>query len=61
MKKTTSGKRYDFIPNKLNKYSIRKFTVGTASILIGSLLFLGQDAQAAESTTSTEQISTTNN
>ncbi|MCE4957797.1 SdrD B-like domain-containing protein, partial [Macrococcoides caseolyticum] len=60
MKKTTSGKRYDFIPNKLNKYSIRKFTVGTTSILIGSLLFLGQDAQAAVSTTSTEQTSTTN-
>ena len=28
----------DFLPNKLNKYSIRKFTVGTASILLGSTL-----------------------
>ncbi|MGK3670921.1 YSIRK-type signal peptide-containing protein, partial [Escherichia coli] len=28
-----SNKRLDFLPNKLNKYSIRKFTVGTASIL----------------------------
>ena len=29
-----------FLPNKLNKYSIRKFTVGTASILLGSTLIL---------------------
>ena len=28
------------LPNKLNKYSIRKFTVGTASILLGSTLIL---------------------
>uniref|UniRef100_UPI0015CEFC7C YSIRK-type signal peptide-containing protein n=1 Tax=Nosocomiicoccus ampullae TaxID=489910 RepID=UPI0015CEFC7C len=41
-------KRMDFLPNRLNKYSIRKFTVGTASILIGSLVFLGHDAKAAE-------------
>ena len=34
----------------MNKYSIRKFTVGTASILIGSLMYLGtqQEAEAAE-------------
>ncbi|MGO1759443.1 MAG: YSIRK-type signal peptide-containing protein, partial [Mammaliicoccus vitulinus] len=32
--KSNRGK-LDFIPNKLNKYSIRKFTVGTASILVG--------------------------
>ena len=32
-----------------NKYSIRKFTFGASSILIGSLLFIGVDnAQAAE-------------
>ncbi|MBO0386202.1 fibrinogen-binding adhesin SdrG C-terminal domain-containing protein, partial [Staphylococcus simulans] len=36
-----SKKRLDFLPNKLNKYSIRKFTVGTASILVGATLFLG--------------------
>ncbi|EHJ07459.1 putative cell wall-anchored protein, partial [Staphylococcus simiae CCM 7213 = CCUG 51256] len=44
------NKRVDFISNKLNKYSIRKFTVGTASILISSLMYLGiqNDAQAAE-------------
>lgn len=29
-----SNKRLDFLPNRQNKYSIRKFTVGTASILV---------------------------
>ena len=29
-------------PIKKNHYSIRKFTVGTASIIIGSFLFFGQ-------------------
>ncbi|WP_425531773.1 YSIRK-type signal peptide-containing protein, partial [Staphylococcus epidermidis] len=41
----------DFLPNKLNKYSIRKFTVGTASILLGSTLIFGSsshEAKAAE-------------
>ncbi|WP_408607253.1 E domain-containing protein [Mammaliicoccus stepanovicii] len=33
--------------NKLNKYSIRKFTVGTASILVGATLFLGLNNEAA--------------
>ncbi|HCA7656730.1 TPA: YSIRK-type signal peptide-containing protein [Staphylococcus pseudintermedius] len=28
MKKNRKSKRLDFLPNKLNKYSIRKFTVG---------------------------------
>ncbi|MCH4490391.1 YSIRK-type signal peptide-containing protein, partial [Staphylococcus haemolyticus] len=48
-------KKVDFLPNRLNKYSIRKFTVGTASILIGaSLLFgVGEEAKAAENTDST--------
>ncbi|WP_279389811.1 E domain-containing protein, partial [Mammaliicoccus sciuri] len=42
--------KIDFIPNRLNKYSIRKFTVGTASILVGAtLLFgLGDEAKADE-------------
>ncbi|MEJ7312115.1 YSIRK-type signal peptide-containing protein, partial [Staphylococcus epidermidis] len=32
-----------------NKYSIRKFSVGTSSILIAALLFIGgNSAQAAE-------------
>ncbi len=38
-------------PNKQNKYSIRKYTVGTASLLIGSTLIFGvhaKDASAAE-------------
>ncbi|MUN95140.1 YSIRK-type signal peptide-containing protein, partial [Staphylococcus sp. 170179] len=45
-----SKKRLDFLPNTLNKYSIRKFTVGTASILVGATLFLGvsNEAEAAE-------------
>ncbi|UXR76085.1 Ig-like domain-containing protein [Staphylococcus sp. IVB6233] len=49
-KKTKSSTRFDFLPNKQNKYSIRKFTVGTASILVGATLVFGayNDAQAAE-------------
>ena len=48
-RKRNSSQRMDFIPNKLNKYSIRKFTVGTASILVGATLFLGHhEAEAAE-------------
>ena len=38
--KNKQNKRLDFIPNKQNKYSIRKFTVGTASILVGVALIL---------------------
>ncbi|TDM38827.1 YSIRK-type signal peptide-containing protein, partial [Macrococcoides goetzii] len=49
MKKTKKGK-LDFIPNTLNKYSIRKFTVGTASILIGSLMFIGSSELANAAT-----------
>ncbi|EHJ08115.1 biofilm-associated surface protein, partial [Staphylococcus simiae CCM 7213 = CCUG 51256] len=30
-----------FLPNRLNKYAIRKFTVGTASLLIGATLVFG--------------------
>ncbi|WP_412519852.1 YSIRK-type signal peptide-containing protein [Staphylococcus simulans] len=39
-------KKLDFLPNLRNRYSIRRFTVGTASILIGSLLFLGHNGEA---------------
>ncbi|WP_269724681.1 YSIRK-type signal peptide-containing protein, partial [Staphylococcus aureus] len=59
MKKTR--KKLDFLPNKLNKYSIRKFTVGTASILVGATLIFGAGhdvAKAAEEDASTEQAST---
>ena len=54
MKKRRQGpinKRVDFLSNKVNKYSIRKFTVGTASILVGATLMFGaadNEAKAAE-------------
>ncbi|PTH57789.1 SdrD B-like domain-containing protein [Staphylococcus agnetis] len=53
-------KKLDFLPNTQNKYGIRKFTIGTASILLGTLLFIGTDeeAKAAEETTSTASAST---
>ena len=49
--KNKQNKRLDFLPNKQNKYSIRKFTVGTASILVGAALIFGSandEAKAAE-------------
>ncbi|MCJ1657154.1 G5 domain-containing protein [Staphylococcus sp. NRL 16/872] len=54
------SKRLDFLPNIQNKYSIRKFSVGVASILVGSTLFLGvnHDAQASESQKSEHLFST---
>lgn len=48
-----TGKKLDFLSNRLNKYSIRKFTVGTASILVGAALIFGvanEEANAAEDT-----------
>lgn len=43
-------KKYDFIPNRLNKYSIRRFSIGTASIFVGATLIfgLGNEAKADE-------------
>jgi hypothetical protein len=38
----------EFTARRHNKYSIRKFSVGLASILVGSIFFYGQNAQAAE-------------
>ena len=58
--KNKQNKRLDFLPNKQNKYSIRKFTVGTASILVGAALIFGSandEAKAAEK----DQVSTTTN
>ena len=54
----SSKRRLDFLPNRQNKYSIRKFTVGTASILIGTLLIFGshQEVEAAETEEQTEAI-----
>ncbi|RTX70537.1 YSIRK-type signal peptide-containing protein, partial [Mammaliicoccus sciuri] len=50
-------RKMDFIPNRLNKYSIRKFTVGTASILVGAavLFGIGEEAKADEQQNSTVQ------
>ncbi|MDU0451337.1 YSIRK-type signal peptide-containing protein, partial [Staphylococcus chromogenes] len=53
------GKKYEFLPNRLNKYSIRKFTVGTASLLIGATLVfgIGNEAKADEISNTTGQVS----
>ncbi|MBI5976027.1 Rib/alpha-like domain-containing protein, partial [Staphylococcus canis] len=64
-KSKPNSRRLDFLPNRQNKYAIRKFTVGTASILVGVTLLLGahNDAQAEEvsqNATSTEEATTTN-
>lgn len=40
--KKKPNRRLDFLPNVQNKYSIRKFTVGAASILVGATLIFGQ-------------------
>ncbi|MGG7045082.1 SdrD B-like domain-containing protein, partial [Staphylococcus aureus] len=51
--KKTATNRKGMIPNRLNKFSIRKYSVGTASILVGTTLIFGlgnQEAKAAEST-----------
>ncbi|HDA6905123.1 TPA: carboxypeptidase regulatory-like domain-containing protein, partial [Staphylococcus aureus] len=45
--------RKGMVSNRLNKFSIRKYTVGTASILVGTTLIFGlgsQEAKAAEVT-----------
>ncbi len=50
--KKKPNRRLDFLPNVQNKYSIRKFTVGAASILVGATLIFGagqEEAKAAES------------
>ncbi|MCE5038873.1 YPDG domain-containing protein [Staphylococcus auricularis] len=54
----SSKRRLDFLSNRQNKYSIRKFTVGTASILIGTLLIFGshQEVEAAETEEQTEAV-----
>ncbi|HDG0912398.1 TPA: MSCRAMM family adhesin SdrD, partial [Staphylococcus aureus] len=48
----TAITRKGMVSNRLNKFSIRKYTVGTASILVGTTLIFGlgnQEAKAAES------------
>ncbi|WP_049307798.1 SdrD B-like domain-containing protein, partial [Staphylococcus aureus] len=49
----TAITRKGMVSNRLNKFSIRKYTVGTASILVGTTLIFdlgNQEAKAAEST-----------
>ncbi|HDB5161907.1 TPA: carboxypeptidase regulatory-like domain-containing protein, partial [Staphylococcus aureus] len=49
----TAITRKGMVSNRLNKFSIRKYTVGTASILVGTTLIFGlgnQEAKAAEVT-----------
>lgn len=56
-------KKLDFLPNKLNKYSIRKFTVGTASILVGATLIFGAGhdvAKASEEDTNSQSNTSQN-
>ncbi|MCG3399261.1 MSCRAMM family adhesin SdrC [Staphylococcus massiliensis] len=50
MSKLKRNGNKNYLPNQLNKYSIRKFSVGTASIIVGATLLFGagQDAKAAE-------------
>ncbi|MBA8760208.1 YSIRK-type signal peptide-containing protein, partial [Staphylococcus schleiferi subsp. coagulans] len=53
------SRKLDFLPNVNNRYSIRKFTVGTASILLGVTLLFGasnDEAKAAEKEGTTENV-----
>ncbi|WP_414047132.1 SdrD B-like domain-containing protein [Macrococcus equi] len=57
--KNSNKRKMNFLPERQNKFSIRKFsTVGTASILIGSLMFMGNQANAAETPTAAAQEAT---
>ncbi|WP_373319408.1 SdrD B-like domain-containing protein, partial [Staphylococcus americanisciuri] len=54
----------DFLPNRQNRYSIRKYTIGTASILIGATLIFGvanDEAKAEETDTTAEALSASDN
>ena len=52
-----------FKKDRIIKYSIKKFTVGIASVAIGSILFLGSNAQASDKVeeNKTEVATTVNN
>ena len=52
-----------FKKDRIMKYSIKKFTVGIASVAIGSILFLGSNAQASHKVeeNKTEVATTVNN
>lgn len=50
-------KKFDFLPNRQNKYSIRRMSVGTTSILLGATLIFGivnHEADAEENNTTNE-------
>ncbi|MEP9819040.1 YSIRK-type signal peptide-containing protein [Staphylococcus xylosus] len=49
----------EYIAKRNNKYSIRKFTVGTASVLVGSILFMNQTSDAKADVIEKEMNSTT--
>ncbi|MEJ7542320.1 YSIRK-type signal peptide-containing protein [Staphylococcus intermedius] len=62
--KKSRKKRIDFLPNRQNRYAIRRFSVGTASILVGATLIFGihtNDASAAENAISQEALTTNEN
>ena len=49
------GNKQGLLPNKLNKYSIRKFTVGTASLLVGATLVLELEVRRKQHDTITKE------
>ncbi|MGW7777702.1 GA-like domain-containing protein [Staphylococcus xylosus] len=52
----------EYIARRNNKYSIRKFTIGAASVLLGSILFINQDSEAeAHMVEDKEKIEVQNN
>ncbi len=56
-------KRIDYLSNKQNKYSIRRFTVGTTSVIVGATILFGignHQAQASEQSNDTTQSSKNN-
>ncbi|HEC2153716.1 TPA: YSIRK-type signal peptide-containing protein, partial [Staphylococcus delphini] len=61
--KKSRKKRVDFLPNRQNRYAIRRFSVGTASILVGATLIFGihsNDASAAVEDATSQEAETTN-
>ncbi|MEQ6029399.1 YSIRK-type signal peptide-containing protein [Staphylococcus saccharolyticus] len=52
-------KREDFISSRLNKYSIRKHSVGIASVLVGATLMFGISGEAHAAEISTQDTPTT--
>ncbi|HHU6751461.1 TPA: Rib/alpha-like domain-containing protein, partial [Staphylococcus pseudintermedius] len=61
--KKSRKKHIDFLPNRQNRYAIRRFSVGTASILVGATLIFGihsNDASAAVEDATSQEAGTTN-